>query len=150
MHGLGCGMDALGSPICAAMMLPPLMMQSASPEESRRPEHEVGKLALFHRADVLRDTVRDCRVDGVFGDVALGAHIVVVAFLLRKAPALLLHLVRGLPGADDHFADPPMAWLSDDIIESAPISCRMSSAAMVFFLMRLSANAKSSAIDGSR
>src|SRR5712692_3290231 len=44
----------------------------------------------------------------------------------------------------------PMAWLSDDIMERAPRSWRMSSAAMVSFLMRLSANAKSSAIEGSR
>jgi hypothetical protein len=32
-----------------------------------------------------------------------------------------------------------MAWLSDDIIDSAPRSCRMSSAAMVSLRMRLSA-----------
>ena len=44
----------------------------------------------------------------------------------------------------------PIAWLSDDIIESAPMSCRMSSAAIVSLRMRLSANARSSAIDGSR
>ena len=41
----------------------------------------------------------------------------------------------------------PMAWLSDDIIESAPRSCRMSSAAMVSLRMRLSAKARSSGID---
>ena len=44
----------------------------------------------------------------------------------------------------------PMAWLSDDIIESAPRSWRMSSAAMVSLRMRLSAKARSSGIDGSR
>ena len=44
----------------------------------------------------------------------------------------------------------PMAWLSEDIIESAPMSCRMSSAAMVSLRMRLSAKARSSGIDGSR
>ncbi len=44
----------------------------------------------------------------------------------------------------------PMAWLSEDIIESAPRSCRMSSAAIVSLRMRLSAKARSSAIDGSR
>ena len=44
----------------------------------------------------------------------------------------------------------PMAWLSDDIIASAPRSCRMSSAAIVSLRMRLSANARSSGIDGSR
>jgi hypothetical protein len=42
----------------------------------------------------------------------------------------------------------PIACESDDIIESAPMSCRMSSAAIVSFRMRLSAKARSSGIDG--
>jgi hypothetical protein len=42
----------------------------------------------------------------------------------------------------------PIAWLSDDIIDSAPMSCRMSSAAMVFLRMRLSAKARSSRSTG--
>ena len=51
--------------------------------------------------------MRDRGVDGVFGDVALDAEIVVVlAFVLRQRAALLLHLVGGLPGANDHFAEP--------------------------------------------
>ena len=41
----------------------------------------------------------------------------------------------------------PMAWLSDDRIENAPMSCRISSAAMVSRRMRLSAKATSSGID---
>ena len=44
----------------------------------------------------------------------------------------------------------PIACESDDIIEMAPMSCRMSSAAMVSRRMRDSANATSSAIAGSR
>ena len=44
----------------------------------------------------------------------------------------------------------PIACESEDIIENAPRSCRMSSAAMVSFLMRDSAKATSSAIDASR
>ena len=44
----------------------------------------------------------------------------------------------------------PIAWLSDDIIEKAPRSCRMSSAAIVSRRIRDSANATSSAIAGSR
>ena len=42
----------------------------------------------------------------------------------------------------------PIAWLSDDIIENTPRSCRMSSAAIVSRRMRLSAKARSSAIAG--
>ncbi len=44
----------------------------------------------------------------------------------------------------------PIAWLSDDIIENTPMSCRMSSAAIVSRRIRLSANARSSAIEASR
>ena len=49
--------------------------------------------------------MRDRRIDRVFGDVAFGAHVVIVALLLLQTSALLLHLVGGLPGADDHLAD---------------------------------------------
>ena len=44
----------------------------------------------------------------------------------------------------------PMAWLSEAIMEKAPRSWRMSSAAMVSGRMRLSAKATSSGMDGSR
>ena len=44
----------------------------------------------------------------------------------------------------------PIAWLSEDIMEMAPMSCRMSSAAMVSLRMRLSAKATSSGMRGSR
>src|SRR5262249_33913008 len=51
--------------------------------------------------------MRDCRVDGVFCDVTFHANIIVVTGFLRKPPALFLHLVGGLPGTDDNFADAP-------------------------------------------
>ena len=44
----------------------------------------------------------------------------------------------------------PMAWLSEAMIENAPMSCRMSSAAMVSRRMRLSAKATSSGMRLSR
>ena len=44
------------------------------------------------------------RVDGVFGDVALDAKVVVARTVTGQWPALQLHLVRGLPGAQDHLA----------------------------------------------
>jgi hypothetical protein len=44
----------------------------------------------------------------------------------------------------------PIACESDDSIENAPRSCRMSSAAIVSRRIRDSANAMSSAIAGSR
>ena len=55
----------------------------------------------------------DSGVDGVFGDIALDPEIVVDPAILgfsfcwgRENTALYLHLVRGLPGAGNHFADP--------------------------------------------
>ena len=51
--------------------------------------------------------MRDRGVDSVFGDVALDAKIVVVlALVLRQRAALFFHLVGGLPGPDDDFAEP--------------------------------------------
>ena len=50
------------------------------------------------------DTVRQRRVNGVFGDVALHAKVVVIASLFRQCAALHLHAVRHLPGAENHFA----------------------------------------------
>ena len=44
----------------------------------------------------------------------------------------------------------PIAWESEPIIEIAPMSCRMSSAAMVEGRMRDSANARSSGTAGFR
>ena len=60
--------------------------------------------------------------------------------------------VAGLPNVLPSSTNPtrPIAWLSDDIIESAPRSCRMSSAAIVSLRMRLSAKATSSGIEASR
>src|SRR5690606_10036640 len=54
---------------------------------------------------LVADAMGDRRVDGVLGDVAFGAEIVVAGTVARQGPALFLHLVRGLPGTGDDFAD---------------------------------------------
>ncbi|MND08383.1 hypothetical protein D3C83_309570 [compost metagenome] len=54
---------------------------------------------------MLRHAVRDRGIDGVFRDIALGADVVVVARLFLQAPALLLHLVGGLPRPNDDLAE---------------------------------------------
>ena len=53
----------------------------------------------------MRDAVRQCRIDGVFGDVAFDAEIVMAGVVFRQRAALQLHLVRRLPSSDDDFAD---------------------------------------------
>ena len=54
----------------------------------------------------MADALGDRRIDRVFGDVALDSKIVMTRRVGAQSPALLLHLVRRLPGADDHLADP--------------------------------------------
>jgi hypothetical protein len=88
--------------------------------------------------------VGDGRVDGVFGDVAADAQIVVVAGFLGQAPRWRFILSAVCQVRMITSPTRPMAWLSDAMIENAPISCRMSSAAIVSLRMRLSAKAMSS------
>ena len=71
-------------------------------KEGRRPHHQIGDLAHFDAADMIGHALRNRRIDGIFGDIALGARIIIVSLFFRQAPALHLHLMRGLPGADDH------------------------------------------------
>ena len=74
-------------------------------EKGRAPQHQIGDFAHFDGADVVAEAVGDGRVDGVFGNVTFDAGVVVVARLFGQATALHFHLVRGLPGAQDHLAD---------------------------------------------
>ena len=71
------------------------------------PQHKIGKLADLDRSDLVRDAVRNRRIDRVFRHVTPDAEIIVVALLAWETPALLPHLVRRLPGARDHFAHSP-------------------------------------------
>eukprot|EP01022_Parablepharisma_sp_SALTPOND_P030350 TRINITY_DN760_c2_g1_i1.p2 TRINITY_DN760_c2_g1~~TRINITY_DN760_c2_g1_i1.p2 ORF type:complete len:1290 (-),score=479.69 TRINITY_DN760_c2_g1_i1:1065-4934(-) len=73
-------------------------------EEGRLPQHDIGELAHLQRTDHVRDAVGDGRVDGVLGDIALDAEVVVAGGIFFQRTALHLHLVRGLPGAQDHLA----------------------------------------------
>nr|GFC18838.1 hypothetical protein [Tanacetum cinerariifolium] len=74
------------------------------PEKRRAPQHQVRPFTDFDRPDFVADAVGDRRVDGVLGDVALGAEVVVAFAIARQWTALTLHFVGGLPGAHDHFA----------------------------------------------
>ena len=120
-------------------------------EEGGRPEDEVGELADLDRAHDVADALRDRRVDRVLGDVALGRGNCRCRRSPRaggRAAGFILWAVCQVRMITSPTR--PMAWLSEDIIEMAPRSCRMSSAAIVSFRIRLSAKATSSGIDGSR
>ena len=47
----------------------------------------------------------DGGIDGVLRDVALRAVIIITGGIFRERAALHFHFVRGLPGANDDFAD---------------------------------------------
>ena len=51
--------------------------------------------------------MRDGRVDGVLGDIALRTKIVMFGRITLERATLHFHLVRCLPGARDHLADAP-------------------------------------------
>ena len=80
-------------------------MSGFTPKKAGDHSTRSARLPGFDRADMGGNAMRDGGIDRVFRDIALDAEIVVVARLLRQAAALHLHLVRGLPGADDHLAD---------------------------------------------
>src|SRR5215468_12613284 len=100
-------MDALGSPMGAAAIEPPFSTRSGfTPKNAGDHGTRSASFADLDRADMCGHAVRDGRVDGVFCDIAAHAQVVVVALLAGERAALALHLVRGLPGADDRFANP--------------------------------------------
>ena len=51
--------------------------------------------------------MRNGRVDRIFRNIALHPRIIIVAFVFGQRPALTLHLVGGLPSADDDFTHAP-------------------------------------------
>nr|GEW53102.1 chaperone protein DnaJ A6, chloroplastic [Tanacetum cinerariifolium] len=75
-------------------------------EKRRTPEHQVCPFTHFDRTHFVADAVSDSRVDGVLGDVAFGAEVVVAFAVTRQCAALAFHFVGGLPGAHDHLANP--------------------------------------------
>src|SRR6185295_10906911 len=101
-------------------------------------------------ADLMRDAVRDGRVDRVLGDVALGAEVVVARAAFGSLPRWPFILCAVCQQRMTISPTRPIACESLLNMLIAPRSCRMSSAAMVSLRMRLSANARSSGMDGSR
>ena len=52
------------------------------PEELRLPQHQVGNLALAHRAERVRDAKRDGRVDGYLRQIAQYAEVIILGAIL--------------------------------------------------------------------
>ena len=113
--------------------MPPLRISDGLDAEERRlPQHQVGELARLDRADDVRDAVRDRGVDRVLGDVALHARSCRAPPGRRGSwPRCTFILCAVCQVRMITSPTRPIACESDDIIENAPRSCRMSSAAIV-------------------
>ena len=119
-------------------------------EERGMPQRQARQLAHLRGADHGADPVRHGGTDGVLGDVALDASVVVAGRVPGERAALHLHLVRALPGAGDHLAAPShrLAVAGHDADRAQVVQDVW--AAIVCGRMRLSENATSSGIEGSR
>src|SRR5215510_10934918 len=71
------------------------------------PNHNIGDLPHFNRADIAGYALSYRRVDRVLGDVAARSEVIVLAVLFRQPSKLLFHLVGGLPHPRDHLAYAP-------------------------------------------
>ncbi len=93
-------------------------------------------------------------VAGEPGQYRAGPHRIKGQQPHRRAGRPRHRLVRGnprrVPGTAPGRPIRPIAWESEPIMEIAPMSCRMSSAAMVEGRIRDSANARSSGTAGFR
>src|SRR5437868_11861355 len=75
-------------------------------KERRLPQHQIGQFARLDRSHLCRNAMRDSWIDRVFRDVTLRAEVVVAFRVLWQSASLYLHLMRGLPCPQHHFADP--------------------------------------------
>ena len=91
-------------------------------EEHGLPQDQVGKLAHRDGTHTVRDAMGDGRVDGVLGDVALDAAVVVGGGVAGKGAPLLFILSAVCQERMITSPTRPMAWLSDAIMLKAPMS----------------------------
>ena len=97
-------------------------------EERGLPQHEVGELAGLDGADLAVEALGDGRVDRVLGDIATCPVVVGAAVAGQGAAPLASSRARSARCAGSTSPTRPMAWESEEMIEMAPRSCRMSSA----------------------
>jgi hypothetical protein len=138
--------------MAASAMLPPLRTSAGlTPKKAGFHTTRSAHLPTSSEPIDVRDAVRNGGVDGVFGDVALDAEVVVAAAVFGQRASRWLFILSAVCQVRMMTSPTrPMAWLSLLMMLMAPMSCRMSSAAMVSRRMRLSAKARSSGMDASR
>ena len=132
--GCGVGMRGVGvAHLRRSAMKPPLSTSSGlTPKKAGFHSTRSASLPASTRADLVRDAVRDRRVDRVLGDVALDARVVVARRCRRAARrAAPSSCARSARCAVMTSPTRPIACESDEIMLMAPRSCRMSSAAIV-------------------
>ena len=149
--GWGVGIDALGSPIWAQVITPPISTISGF----------TPKKAVFHKT---KSALFPISILPIWVDIPCAIAGLIVYF----ATYLFIRRLSFSPFSSDNLprcffilsavchvriiTSPtrPIAWLSEAIIDIAPTSWSISSAAIVSFLILLSAKATSSGIDLSR
>ncbi len=76
-------------------------------KECRVPQDEIGAFANFHRSDLTRHAMGDCRIDRIFCHITASTIIIITRCVLGKGATLPFHLVGSLPATDNHFTDTP-------------------------------------------
>mmetsp|Transcript_8525 Transcript_8525/g.18656 ORF Transcript_8525/g.18656 Transcript_8525/m.18656 type:complete len:272 (-) Transcript_8525:1560-2375(-) len=150
--GCGVGMDALGSPIWAHAMVPPLMTISGLAPKSSGFQRT--------RSASLPGCTDPTRCDMPWQSAGLIVYLATYRLMRAlswsaasssgRAPRCFFILSAVCQVRVTTSPTRPMACESDDMTEIAPRSCRISSAAMVSPRMRLSAKATSSGMFLSR
>jgi len=151
-RGWGVGMEALASPIWAQATNPPLSTISGL----------TPKYAGFHSTRSASFPSETVPISPPMPWAMAGLMVYLARYLRtrklsapvpassRRAPLWTFILWAVCQVRSTTSPTRPMAWLSELMMERAPMSWRMSSAAMVSGRMRLSAKATSSGMDRSR
>jgi hypothetical protein len=130
--GCGVGIDAFASPICAHAIMPPLSTRCGrTPKNAGSHSTRSASLPGSTEPTSSVDAVGDRRVDRVLGDVAARPQVV-GAPSPGRAPAAAFITCAVCQVRMIDLADPAHRLESEPIIEIAPRSCRMSSAAIVW------------------
>mmetsp|Transcript_85820 Transcript_85820/g.205700 ORF Transcript_85820/g.205700 Transcript_85820/m.205700 type:complete len:205 (+) Transcript_85820:297-911(+) len=144
--GCGVGMEALGSPICAQAMVPPLMTISGL--EPKKPGCQRQRSASLPTSTLPMAWAMPCARAGLMVYLATYLLMRVLSLSVSSGSGPLCCFILEAVCHVRQMTSPtrPMACESEEIIEMAPRSCSMSSAAMVSPRIRDSAKATSSGI----
>ncbi|GIT06256.1 MAG: hypothetical protein CM1200mP29_16670 [Verrucomicrobiota bacterium] len=109
----------------AQAIMPPLVLVPAWPRKTQASTKPIGQLPTSTEPIM-------CDIPWATAGLMVTWHVAKRAKIVSggmvgglEFTELLLHFVSRLPGANDHLPTRPIAWLSLDMIENAPMSCRI-------------------------